>query len=82
MARRQELEERLALPETASDPSLMEKLGREYNAINKNMPVFNKYVSLINVIEEAKEILKVESDDEMVTLANQELAEAESKFPN
>jgi peptide chain release factor 1 len=77
-----ELEELLALPETASDPSKMEKLGREYNSINKNIPTFKEYLSTVAAIEEAKEIIKAESDEGMVTLAQEELDEAQTKLPD
>ena len=77
----QSLEEQLALPEVVSDPSRMEKLGREYNAINKNLPVFKEYLSVVTGIEEAKEILKSETDEEMTELAREELQAAEERLP-
>lgn len=79
--RRVELEEQLALPETASDPSRMEKVGREYNSISKNLPVFKEYLALLGGMEEAREILKKESDEEMLELAREEIAIAEDKLP-
>lgn len=82
LGRHKELEELLALPETASDPSKMEKLGREYNGINKNLPTFKEYLGTIASFEEAKEIIKSESDEEMVALAHEELAEVEEKLPD
>jgi hypothetical protein len=36
----------------------MEKLGKEYNAINKNLPVYNKYLEVLSAISEAEQILK------------------------
>ncbi|MBN1757442.1 MAG: peptide chain release factor 1 [Chitinispirillaceae bacterium] len=81
LQRHGQLEAELALPETASDPSLMEKLGREYNSINKNMPVFKKYLQLINSIDEAKEILHGDADEEMTMLAEEELHQCESELP-
>ena len=38
-SRHDELEKMLSSSEIASDPSKMEKLGREYNSIHKNIPV-------------------------------------------
>lgn len=82
LQRHKELEEQLAMPETAFDPSKMEKLGREYNNINKNLPAFKEYLSTVAAIEEAKEIIKAEPDEEMVVLAQEELEEAQTKLPD
>jgi peptide chain release factor 1 len=81
LQRHAQLEQELALPETASDPSLMEKLGREYNSINKNMPVYKKYLKLINGIAEAKELLQGGADEEMAQLAEEELLQCEEELP-
>ena len=50
LERHRELEAAMAQPETASDPSKMVKLGREYNNISKNMPVFRKYLDTVKAI--------------------------------
>ncbi len=81
LQRHAQLEEELALPETASDPSLMEKLGREYNSINKNMPVYKKYLELIKGISDAKELLQSDTDEEMAQLAEEELLQCEEELP-
>ncbi len=79
--RYKELEMLLASPETISDVSRMEKLGREYNGIGKKLPVFKQYLELVDNIEQAKEILKVEKDPEMLKLADQELQSCEAQLP-
>lgn len=71
--RHKELEELMALPENVSNPSMLEKLGREYNSINKNLPEFKKYLELLRSIEEAEEIIKNEKEEEIVELAKEEL---------
>jgi len=76
-----ELETELSQPETARDPSKMEKLGREYNSIKKNLPVFRKYLAMVKSIAEAEELLKSESDPGMVALAREELAAHEKQLP-
>ena len=81
LERHKDLEAQLTLPETASDPSLMEKLGREYNSINRNMPVFRNYLRLVNSIAEAKEIIGSGTDEEMAQLAEEELQQCEEKLP-
>ncbi len=76
-----ELETLLSLPETVSDPSRMEKLGREYNNINKYIPVYRQYLSVVNSVDEANELLKNETDEELVQLANEELLRGEALLP-
>jgi len=77
--RHEELESLLAQPDIASDPSRMEKLGREYNGINKNMPLYRRYISLLGGIEEARTILQTETDAELVALAHEELEQNETE---
>jgi peptide chain release factor 1 len=81
LKRHAELETELSQPEVSRDPSKMEKLGREYNSIKKNMPVFRKYLAIVKSIAEAEELLKSESDSGMVALAREELATHEKQLP-
>ena len=76
-----ELESQLSSPELASDPSNMEKLGKEYNSINKNLPVLVKYLELLDSISEAQQILRSESDPDLLELAQDELTRTEEVFP-
>lgn len=75
-----ELEHQLAQPETASNPSQMEKLGKEYNSIGKNIPIFNQYLKILDTIAEAKQIIENETDADLVDLADQEIRESESEL--
>jgi peptide chain release factor 1 len=79
--RHRELEHQLSQPEIIADPSRMEKLGREYNGINKNLPIFRQYLDMIKSIEEAKEIVQGETDPEMVQLAHEELVRGDVELP-
>jgi peptide chain release factor 1 len=81
LTRHAELETELSQPETVRDPSKMEKLGREYNSIKKNLPVFRKYLSIIKSITEADGIIKSESDAGLVGLAREELSACEKQLP-
>ncbi|MDG5814929.1 peptide chain release factor 1 [Chitinispirillales bacterium ANBcel5] len=76
-----ELEARLASPEVTSDPSKMEKLGREYNSLNKNLPVYKKYLEMVENIESAQELIESESDPELLELAREELYEYQHQLP-
>ena len=81
LKRHKELEERMASPEVTSDPSKMEKFGREYNAISRNIPVFKKYLEILHNIESAEQMLKSETDAELLELAQQELSSCEQQQP-
>jgi peptide chain release factor 1 len=78
--RHRELEQQLSQPETVPDPSRMEKLGREYNGIHKNLPVFRRYLTLVKNIEETREILATENDPEMLQLAGDELGRSNEEL--
>jgi peptide chain release factor 1 len=82
LERHRELEAAMAQPETASDPSKMVKLGREYNNISKSMPVFRKYLDTVKTIAESREILKNESDQDLISLAQDEVRENEAILPD
>jgi peptide chain release factor 1 len=79
--RHKELEQLLALPENLSDPSKMEKLGREYNNIGKNIPVFRQYLDTVKSIDDSKQMLSSESDQDMIELAQAEIKQAEEALP-
>jgi peptide chain release factor 1 len=82
LARHAELETELSQPETARDPSKMEKLGREYNTITRNLPVFKKYLAMVKSITEAESILKSESDPGIIALAREELSSCGKQLPD
>ncbi|NLE02928.1 MAG: peptide chain release factor 1, partial [Fibrobacter sp.] len=76
-----ELEMLLASSEVASDPQKMEKIGREYNAINKNIPTFKKYMETMQAISEAEQILQNETDEDLIALAQDELRQFQQTLP-
>jgi peptide chain release factor 1 len=81
LKRHAELETELASPATVRDPSNMEKLGREYTAINKNLLVFKKYLAVAASIAEAKDLIECETDAAIVALARDELSSLEKQLP-
>jgi peptide chain release factor 1 len=81
LQRRTDLELELASPDVARDPSKMEKLGREYNSINKNLPTYRSYLETIKAIADAETLIKTESDHEMIALAREELSTREKALP-
>jgi peptide chain release factor 1 len=79
--RHNELEQMLASSEIASDPSKMEKFGREYNNLHKNIPVFKRYMEIVQSIKDATQLLHNESDPELLELAQEELHTNEELLP-
>jgi peptide chain release factor 1 len=82
LKRREALEAELASPEVLGDPSKMEKLGREYNGIGKNVPTFKKYLDILKAIGEAEAIVKAESDADLLALAKEELSAYQNELPD
>ncbi|MBN1129393.1 MAG: peptide chain release factor 1 [Chitinispirillaceae bacterium] len=81
LKRRTDLEHELSSPDVARDPGKMEKLGREYNAINKNLPVFRSYLETVSAIADAEALIASEHDQEMVALAREELDARQKTLP-
>jgi peptide chain release factor 1 len=81
LERRTELETELASPSIHHDPSKMEKLGREYTGINKNLPLYKKYLATVKSIVEAEHLIQSETDQDMVALARDELSAHEKLLP-
>lgn len=81
LERFRELEQEMAAPETVADPSRMETLGKEYAALARNMPVFEKYLSVLRQRDETRQLIATEQDPEMLALAREELAGQEHLLP-
>ena len=81
ITRHKELEELLATPEVVSDLKKMETLGREYNQLGKILPTLREYLDASGKLEEAKSLLKTESDQELIELAQEEVHELEEQLP-
>jgi peptide chain release factor 1 len=79
--RYKELETEMASPEVSADPSKMEKLGREYTNIGKSLPVFRTYLDTVRAINDSHDLLKQESDADMLALVQEELKEKEATLP-
>ena len=73
-----EINEKLASPEIASNIKEMTKLSREAKNLEPLVEKAKKYEELVTTIEEAKSML---DDPEMAELAKEELKEAEEQLP-
>ncbi len=81
IARQKELEEELASPGVTSNPALLEKLGREYNSLRKNMPEYLRYVDIVKNFADNKELLTTEPDLEIREMAKEEIGRIEQELP-
>ena len=74
-----ELSKMLIQPDIISDQSKYIKISKEYKDLKTVVDKKNEYENVLANIEEAKEIIKNETDKEMINLANQELNDAKIK---
>jgi peptide chain release factor 1 len=80
--RQKQLEEELASPSVASNPQLLEKLGKEYNSLKKSMPEFLRYLDKVKAIADNREILNTASDAELHDMARDEVNHLEAELPD
>jgi len=79
--RHKELEELLATPEVTGDLNKMKVLGQEYTQLGKILPALREYLEATKKLEDAKSLLKTESDAELIKLAEEEVHELEEQLP-
>ena len=73
------LGEQLNDPEIIGDMKRFVKVNKDYKELEPIVVAFKEYKNLLSNIEEAKEILKNEKDDDMREMAQEELTEAEQR---
>jgi len=76
-----ELAKRMEQPDFADDLKKMQEVSREHSDIGKKLPVFKKYLDTLKTIDDSEEILKTESDEEILELAKEELTAAKEYLP-
>jgi peptide chain release factor 1 len=79
--RQKQLEEELSSPAVAGNQPLMEKLGREYRGLKKNIPIYSRYLELVKIITDNTELLKTEIDPDIIEMAKQEIAQTQQGLP-
>ncbi len=72
----QQVSEMIVNPEIISDMPQYIKLNKEYKELGLIVATIDKYISIINNISEAKDILKNENDSELKELAKIDLEES------
>ena len=68
-------------PDVITDQKRYSSLNKEYSDLGKIVAVFDQYMSSLNSIQEADEIIADGSDKDMVDLAKMEKQEAIDRIP-
>jgi len=76
-----EVSDLIIQPDIISDQKRYVQINKEYKDLSKVIKKADEYESLLNTITEAKEILKEESDAEMIEMAKMELEESQNRIP-
>ena len=76
-----EVSDLIIQPDIMSDQKRYIKINKEYKDLSAVMKIAEEYESLLNNIEEAKEIIADGSDAEMTEMAKLELDEATNRIP-
>ena len=76
------LGEQLNDPEIIGDMKRFVKVNKDYKELEPIVAAFKEYKNLLSNIEEAREILKNENDDEMREMAQEELSASEDRLGN
>ena len=76
-----EVSDLIIQPDIISDQKRYVKINKEYKDLSKVLKKADEYESLLHSISEAKEIIKDETDAEMIEMAKMELEESEVKIP-
>jgi len=77
----QELSERIAQPEVATDPEQMAQLGPEFRALSGVVAVIEQYECLLEEREELRDMIRLEDEDEIITMAREELEQLNRDLP-
>ena len=78
----EEVNEGLASPETLSDPTRMQTLGKELTYLRTVMDGVSSYEALLDEMSSLEEMITSETDVEIVRMARAELEDLEEKLPH
>ena len=76
-----EVSDLIIQPDVISDQKRYVQLSKEYKDLGDVVKKGDEYQTLLNNIEEAKEIIADGSDSEMVEMAKMEMSEANTRIP-
>lgn len=76
-----ELGNKLSDPEVFSDPNQYKKLSKARKELEETVELYHKWEEYNSALNDAKELIKNEKDEEMKSFLQQEIDEYESKIP-
>lgn len=76
-----EVSDLIIQPDIISDQKRYVKINKEYKDLSKVLKKADEYEGCLNSINEANQIIKEETDVEMIDMAKMELDEAQAKIP-
>ncbi len=79
--RYEEVTQALSDPEVAADPKRLADLGREHASLRAVVEAIEAYERLLAEQESLRELIRTESDPELVRMARHELEELEKQLP-
>ncbi len=77
----QDLQNKLIDPEVLKDVSLITKYSKELKELDPVIKKFEEYKATVTEIEEAKEIIEMEDDQEMISMLKEEVKANEELLP-
>ena len=75
-----EFSERLSVPAVLKDQQKYKILSREHARIQKNLRIGERYLALLDQMDEDRQILVTEKDSELIAMAREELETLEPEF--
>jgi len=75
--RYEELGVQLSDPDALKDQTRYKQLTRDHSRVRKQLEIGERYLDLIQQVEDSKELLKAESDPDMADMIREELTELE-----
>lgn len=77
----EELQNKMSQPEVFSDISLVTKISKELKDLEPIVKKFDEYNAVVVEIEEAKELLDIETDEEMIEMLKDTIGSSEKLLP-
>jgi peptide chain release factor 1 len=76
-----EVSDLIIQPDIISDQKRYIEINKEYKDLSKVIKKIEEYQSYVNALAEAKDLIKTETDAEMIDMAKSEIEEAQIKLP-
>jgi len=76
-----DLERLLADPDAAGDQTRFRKLNKEYSDLREIVETYDRYSHIKKQLEDSRQLLKNEQDQEMKTLVEEEIEELQRQIP-